>query len=264
LNIKLMLFRSLRSKSGMSTILGVLFFVGILFTCVIPLFIYVNKLNSYYYRAMTETREFDQDKESERIDVYAYPTSQSGLLNIYIKNKSPLPVKIIRIWINDNLNNRTCKIPGMVGQTIESVNISDMLPTDPGNSSSFNIKVMTATGNSIASLTNTLYYTAGETQGEGDWAGGMGFTIQVVIETPQEGTRFFHINITGPSEFTYEADVVKRPHESSCFAVVTVTEAGEYNIEVKEGTNPLIVTPNPVTLDQNMRSQWVYARPAPS
>ena len=253
--------RPLRTKSGMATVLGMLIFVGILFTCVIPLFLYVNKVNSIYDRAVTEMRQFDQDKEGERIDVYAYPTSQSGLLNIYIKNKSPLPVKIIRIWINDNLNNRTCKIPGMVGHTIESVNISDMLPTDPGNSSSFNIKVMTATGNSIASLTNTLYYTVGETPDEGNWAGGMGFTIQVVIETSKEGTRFFHINITGPSEFTYEADVVKRPHESSCFAAVTVTEAGEYNIEVKEGTYPLIVTPNPVTLNQNIRSQWVYARP---
>lgn len=262
LYIKRTLFRSAKAKSGMATILGMLFFVGILFTCVIPLFLYVNEVNSYYDRAVVDMRQLDQDREREMTDVYAYPISgESGELNIHVKNRSPLPVKITRVWINDNLKNSSYEIPAMAGVTIESINITEILPEDPGDCWSFYIKLTTNKGNSFSSLTNPLYYTVGET-GEGAWSGGMGFTIQIVIQTSKPGTRFFHIEVTnkeGTPYFTYQADLVKRPHESSCFTAVTVVGEGDYSVAITEGDDPLPGSPFSVTLTRTKPSDWVYA-----
>ena len=138
-----------------------------------------------------------------------------------------------------------------------------MLPTDPGTCCSFNIKLTTTSGNGFSSLTNPLYYTTGET-GEGGWSGGMGFTIQIVILTSKEGTRFFHVNVTnleGTLDFAYQADLVKRPHESSCFTVVTVLAEGDYSVAIKEkgAADPLPGSPFTVTLTQSKPSEWVYA-----
>jgi len=248
LHTKHMLSRPLRAKSGMSTVLGTLFFVGILFTSVIPLFLYVNKVNSYYDTAVTEMRQFDQDRERERIDVYAYPFNKtSSQINVYIKNRCPLSVKIVRVWVNDDKFEFSFEIPAMGDGTIENIEIQI-------ETKAYYITVMTARGNTFSSYTNPLYYTVGE-----GWSGGMGFTIQVVIQTSTQATRFFKVNVTGPSSFTYHSDVLKRPHESSCLAVVTVTLEGEYHVRVKEGTNSIPVTPEYVYVDFGTPSRWVYA-----
>jgi len=231
----------------MSTILGMLIFIGMLFTCVIPLFLYVNQVNTFYNRKVTEMTQFDQDREKEQIDVYAYPLSQSSNeVNVYIKNRSPLSVKIVRVWINDDKFDRSIEIPAMGEGTIESIIIQ--LETKP-----FYIKVMTARGNTFSSYTNPLYYT------ENGWSGGMGFVIQVVILANPEATRFFKVKVTGPSSFTYETQVVKRPHESSCLAVVTVTLVGWYYVTVNEGLISIPVTPESVYVDFSEPSHWVYA-----
>ena len=255
-----------RAKSGMSTILGMLIFVGVLFTCVIPLFLYINKVNSYYDRAVIEMREFDQDKERESIDVYAYPISQeSGLLNIYVRNKCPIPVRIVRVWVNHNSTDLSCEIAAMAGRTI-SIDISELLPTEPpGAYSSFYIKVSTNRGNRFASLTNPLYYTVGATPGEGSWSGGAGYSIHIVIKTTQQGTCFFNIEVTldddpGDPPFLHQAQLVKRPHETSCFTTVTVTSGGQYSVAVKEkdAMDPVYGSPFSVNVDDTNPSAWLY------
>ena len=236
----------------MATVLGMLFFVGILFTCIIPLFIYVNKLNSYYYRAMTETREFDLDRGRESIDVYAYPLSDPiNEINVYIKNRSPFSVDVVRVWTNNYSHVRWQKIPAMDDCIIESIQV-ELTETKP-----FYIKVSTARGNSFSSFTNPLYY---KSDGEGSWSGGMGFTIQIVIETPPpQNQRFFHISVTDYGDFTYESDVVKKSRESSCFTAVAVPLQGTYHVTVTENQTPIPVTPESVTVTLSQRSQFVYA-----
>lgn len=236
-----------RSKSGVSTILGTLFFVGILFTCVIPLFLYVNQANSRYDKTVVELRYIDEEGERERLDVYAYPLSvESDTLNVYIKNRSPLAVNVVRVWVNDTPFDRVAEVPAMQEYTITAIPVQ--LPP-PGVCYVFTVKVTTARGNSFASFTNPLYYQDG-------WRGGMGFTIHVVIGTARRGTYFFHVEVTGPSDFTYGEDAVKRPHESTCFTVVTVTLAGTYRVTVKEGER--IWGDQEVSVDLSQPARWVY------
>lgn len=245
-----------QDESGIATILGMLIFIGVLFTCVIPLFLYVNQVNSFYDRTVVDMRQFDQNKERERIDVFAYPLSSpfDYFLNIYIKNKFPLLVKIVRVWVNDEYFEPSFEIPAMGDGLIEHINISDMLPGNAGEKKSFYIKVTTARGNSFSSFTNPLCYTDGS-----GWSGGTGLTIQVIIETSKTGQCFFCVVVSGPPGFPdYFANVEKRPHESSCFTVVTVPYEGAYKVTVKWETGQIIEQDIPVSVDLSHPSQWVY------
>jgi len=71
--MQLMLSRLLKSGSAMSTILGMLIFIGILFTCVMPFFLYINEVNSLYDQTVVEMKQEDQNRALENIEVYAYP-----------------------------------------------------------------------------------------------------------------------------------------------------------------------------------------------
>ena len=241
-----------RDKSGMATVLGMLIFVGVLFTCVIPLFLYVNKVNSIYDTAVTRMRQFDQDRESERIDVYAYPSGNPpDKISIYVKNKRPLSVKIVRVWINDDPFNFSFQISAMEGRTIEPILV------DLTESKAFYIKVMTSRGDLFSSFTNPLYYTSGD---GGGWSGGMGLTVQIVIETVTEPVRFFHINVTNllaTPPFIYTADVVKRAHESSCLTVVTVPYQATYLVTVTDNQG-ILLKETDVAVDLNNPSGFVH------
>jgi hypothetical protein len=238
----------------MATVLGMLIFVGVLFTCVIPLFLYVNEVNSIYDESVMKMRLFDQERGREQIDVYAFPLGEpnDNLLNIYVKNRGTEEVQIVRAWVNDEKFDLSFEVGAMLEGTIESLDITELLPET--GTEAFNVKVTTSKGNVFSSLTNTLYYT------DGFWSGGGGFTIQIVIEAPTGGTRFFHIEITrdGNPSYLYETDIVKRPHESTCFCMVTVIVADTYHIAVSEGQTPLVPIPDSVTVDSSQPSQWVY------
>jgi len=243
-----------RSRCGMTTVLGMLIFIGVLFTCVIPLFLYVNQVNSIYDRTIVEMRQFDEERGRELIDVYAYPLNKtSSELNIYMKNKCPLSVRIVRVWVNEDKFDRSFEIPAM-GDRVESINVQDLLP--PQGEKSFNIKVTTDRGNTFSSYTNPLYYTMGS-----GWSGSTGLTINIVIETRKsQATRFFYVEVKDSAEnVVYKADIVKKSHESSCFTAAMLTSPGTYSVKVKEGMTEWPTNPNSVTVNQNQPSQWVYA-----
>lgn len=170
-------------KSGMSTVLGMLIFIGILFTTVIPLFLYVNQVNSLYDVTVAEMRRFDEERENEQLDVYAYPDSSNNL-TIYIKNRCALPVKIVRVWVNDTtpaLPDLPLRIEGVSSGIIEDIQIP--LTGD------FDVWVVTERGNVFASQTNTLHIT------ESGWSGGNDpYSINILIEKPP-GQRSYNIRV---------------------------------------------------------------------
>jgi len=236
-----------RRVRGIATVLGMLIFIGVLFTCVIPLFLYVNRVNSLYDQTVVEMSNFDECREMERIDVYAYPLEiQSDQLNVYIKNRSPFSVEVVRVWVNDEFFNASLKIPAMMDGLIESISVT--LPSE--GVKAFKMKVTTSRGNVFPSLTNPLYYTA-----DGGWSGSMAFTIQVVIETPMQGNVDFTVEVTGPNNFMYEGIVRKASQENSCFLMVGVPMEGLYNVTVSWGKN---VVYEEVYVTPNEPYQWVY------
>jgi hypothetical protein len=62
-----------RRKRGVSTTLGVIIFVGILFTSVIPMALVMRQSETIYEQNELELKRQDDDQDREDIDVYVYP-----------------------------------------------------------------------------------------------------------------------------------------------------------------------------------------------
>ena len=145
-----------RRKKGVSTILGTLIFIGILFTSVIPMMLVMNQADTIYTQTVHEMESRDQERASEKADAYAYPINgTSNQLKIRVSNKGVVPIKIIRAWINDEIHSQDEVI-----RTQETAVLGPFTVTLV-NSSTYAIKVTTERANSYASTTGTLYYTDG-------------------------------------------------------------------------------------------------------
>jgi hypothetical protein len=239
----------------MATILGMLIFIGVLFTCVIPLFLYVNQVNSFYDQAVVEMRNIDYDRTAERIDVFVYPLNQSSNdIMVFAKNKSPLSVKILRVWVNDDYFNISLQVPGVGWNVSEPMNIEDMLPSS--GTKSFRGMVTTSRGNTFASLTGSLYYTAGV-----GWSSGGTLSIYVVIFSYTSGTANFDVTVTDespPPTVIYDETVVLLGFTESYILKVDVPQPGTYRVKVTEQGEGICADEN-VLINWEAPSAWVYA-----
>jgi hypothetical protein len=140
-------------RRGVSTVLGVLIFIGILFTAVIPMQLVMNQADLMYDRKMKETRILDEKRIAENVRVVAYPdSSNSSQLILHIENRGNVPVKIVRAWFNDGYQNCNTVI-----QSMEKTNL-DPFPVSPQNDTYYNIFITTERGNIFRSITGSLYY----------------------------------------------------------------------------------------------------------
>lgn len=260
-----------KSSAGVSTILGMLIFIGVLFTCVIPLFLYVNEVNNMYDRTVVEMENFDEDRERELLDVYAYPLGQSDTeICLYLKNKCPLVVGVKRVWINNVAFELSFNVSSMQFNTTDPIGVSSLLPTE--GTKDFKVKVTTLRGNSFASLTNPLTYAAGT-----GWAGGVGFGINIVLEIERShwpGYMFrraaYNFKVSNASNLDQVfCDETERVYWStqSYFKRVNVPSPGIYNVTVTRKAWSWSWSPsNPVTLIKSVEveikpdnpSIWVY------
>ena len=247
------LFRIRKVKAGISTVLGMLIFIGVLFTCVIPLFLYINEVNNMYDRTVIEMKQFDEDRESEIIDVYAYPLGESDTrICLYIKNKCPLPVTVKRVWINNYAFDLSFNISSMQFNTTSPIDVSVLLPSE--GTKDFRIKVTTTRGNIFASLTNPLEYTA---ENGGSWTGGVGFSINIVLTGTLWGHYNFKVsNASDPGQVFYSiTEMMWWLSEQSYFKRVNLPGPGTYNVTISY----LDYSKNEIkrlTLDDP--SEWVF------
>lgn len=259
LSIVLLSFQPRRSRSGMSTVLGMLIFIGVLFTCVIPLFLYVNSVNTIYNQEVLVMRNFDTDREMELITPYAHPCEQSGsTVSVYVKNKCPFSVEIVMIWINDQKFSCSLLIPGMGYGTTIPIDISGMLPTQSGETEHFNIKVTTTRGNTVSSLTNPLIYTK-ETTG-GSWSGGSGFAINIIIEG--KFMQKYNIKVCDASDPTkvYHNEDVWLFLETNYFKKVDIPpEERSYAVTITRLKPTGWSYTETIDVDWEHTSHWIYA-----
>jgi len=142
-----------RGRRGASTILGVLIFIGILFTAVIPMQLVMNQADMYYDRKIKGMEAFDEERITENIRVVVYPnSSNSSELNIQIENRGNVPVKIVRAWFNDIYHEDDTMIESM-----EKTDIGPF-PVSPENGTYYKIFVTTERGNTFRSITGSIYY----------------------------------------------------------------------------------------------------------
>ena len=242
-----------RWRAAVSTVLGTLIFVGVLMTAVIPLYVYVNQVNNLYDATVVAMDRFDQERDMENLEVYAYPytADYDNQVKVFIKNRCSLEVRIVRIWINDDYTSITVNatISPMEDYTFGPFNTT--LPTE--GSQDYYIKATTRRGNVFSALTNPLTYTAGA---GGGWSGSTALSFNIVIE----GHFFYRyrILVTG-TDFTYD-NQVRLGLGGSVMLKVDVPDLGTYHVTITRewwGHATLIDQDYTITVDEP--SIWVYA-----
>jgi hypothetical protein len=96
----LVFLRLKNSKSGISTVIGGVIVIAIIFTVIIPLFFYMNTITNLYDTITAEMRDFDQQRNWEDVDVFAWiPEGAPSEVFLALTNKGSIAVNIARIWV---------------------------------------------------------------------------------------------------------------------------------------------------------------------
>jgi len=147
-----------RGRSGTSTILGTLIFIGIMFTAVIPMLLVMRQADIFYETEKLEGGRLDEEHSREDIDFYAY-TELDHSKDIYVKieNRGNVPIKIVRVWINDV---EYFQEGHPQGENIKSMETIDLVPfiVTLQDLTSYTVKVVTEKGNVFSSKAGTLHY----------------------------------------------------------------------------------------------------------
>lgn len=171
-------------RRGTSTIYGVIIFVGIMFTAVIPMLLVMNQADIIYEMRKLEVSWLDEEHAMEDIYFYLEPTVVSGLpvLTLKISNTGELAVRIKSVWINDTLRDDfDCIIPPISDKDV----ILDI--PDPAQPVIYHVMAVTDRGNIFSPTCGIPRYDPGmETWTMDD------FTIYVMMSQP---TNSLHIKV---------------------------------------------------------------------
>ena len=172
-------------RKGISSILGVLIFIGILFSAVMPMFLMMRQSDVYYEQAKLEVNRLDEEKQLEDLKVYVSPVDNQFTLTLV--NNGEVPLKILRVWENEN--------PTTENELILIQDTSELGPISfshtPAENENFEIRVTTERGNSFLNENGMLTY------GDGEW---MLEKYYIIIHA---GDLFLHVKVTNetnPSE----------------------------------------------------------------
>lgn len=151
-------YRLKSKRKGISTLLGTLIFIGILFSAIIPMELAMKQADTYYVQSVKENAQFEYEKASEDIKMYAYPVSNtSNQIKIKIENRCEIPVEIKRLWIRDEYITINQSVGVDTSKTLGPYTVT--LEDD----TSYPIRVMTGRGNLFGSISDNLYF------GNGVW-----------------------------------------------------------------------------------------------
>jgi len=148
--------RNSRSNRGVSTILGTLLFVAIIFSAIIPMQLTMYQADVIYAQKAWEVKRLDDERSREEVLVYPVPDLAATHINVTLINNCETSVDILRVWMNNTLTNITTTIP-----TLENT-ILGPFPINPGSDASFDVRVATGRGNTFSAETGVLYYQNGE------------------------------------------------------------------------------------------------------
>ncbi|MCW4037197.1 MAG: hypothetical protein NWF13_00510 [Candidatus Bathyarchaeota archaeon] len=242
-----------KARRGISTVLGVLLMVGILFTTIIPLFIYVNSVNNHYDTTVVNMGIADQERSMEDLTVYAFGRDETCDINVLLVNEGSIAVNITRIWVMSmdlqrtniftsenvsaalNAHDLPLQLNPSDKATVENLTLT-IIVEDP-DKDVFNVEVTTARGNVFASSTNPISYQGGE------WGTGTNWPWLEVIVRSDEGQDDFQVDVVGNSNnFT---DTIHSEHVlGDYFTILPVLKVGTFNVSVTRVTqksNPVVL-----------------------
>jgi len=212
--------------------------VGVLFTSIIPLFMYVNEVNNYYDRTVVDLKIADQERSREDLTVYAYGNNDESTIDVSFINRGSVAANITRIWVmrgdlqdtlifnSTNLSSLSLLLRPSAQETIGDLNIAEII-TNQSDLDFFNIKVATERGNQFSSQTNSLHKLI-----TGEWeTGTMEFQIQVIVLSDQGNDRYL-IEVEGIYNTSHYNFIDSSTVQGQFFTVFTVPASGTYNLTV--------------------------------
>ncbi len=210
-------------RRGTSTILGTLIFIGIMFTAVIPMFLVMNQADTFYEKSKFEVGRFDEERVSEDVYFYVSPSFEGDdpSLTLYVNNRGEYAVKIMRVWINDTLEDVNCIIPPI--SNIDLGPFTDLKVPDTSKPTSYQIMVVTDRGNIISSISGNPIYDS--TDG---WTMNY-FTIYIMMSKP---TNSLHILVEKETETGRDIKVDDDVPSHRSIYPISVLEKGRYHVTV--------------------------------
>jgi hypothetical protein len=221
-----------RPGRGLSTVLGTLLLVGILFTCIIPVFLYVNEVNNYYDRTVVDMKIADEERGMENLEVYAYGEGDSNNVSLFIINRGTLNAEVLRVWsVRADMQraivfNSTLKIAASAQATITGLDLTRIIANDP-YVDYFNFEVVTSRGRKYPSLVNPLH------KSPSGWETlGQRYQIHVVIYSDWGKSDNYVIQVKNATEgFKFETSREWTSH-GDYYGIFTVPNAWSYNVTV--------------------------------
>lgn len=242
-----------KRRRGVSTLLGTMIFIGILFTSVIPMMLVMKQADTVYTRKRLEVERLDDERGREDIEVYAFPLGEtSSNVNVTVKNMCEIVVTIVRIWINDTKYEVNSSIPTSGTKIIGSFDVS------PSSGSEYYIKAVSERGNVYGCESGIIYY--GDTGWEYEYLG-----INVLIESQKKIKKYRVVIELSNSTTIYDETNIKAPKSGSMLKAYDVTEYGpvEYHVEIYKAKKKewilFIEEDVEITWPSGLPVVWVYA-----
>jgi archaellum component FlaF (FlaF/FlaG flagellin family) len=137
-------------RKGVSTILGTIIFIGIVFSTIVPMTLVMKQADNLYERTIHEVKMKDLEKANEELMVYAYSKPGNTDLTVYVNNRGENEVTVVRVWLNDDFEE--------VSQVIAPKTATELGPFDPDIDLALNVKVTTENGNIFFCHLGSIFY----------------------------------------------------------------------------------------------------------
>lgn len=219
-----------QSRKGVSTILGTLIFIGILFTSVIPMMLVMRQADTIYEKEVLELKQKDDEKDREDVIVYAYPKgSTSNMVELKVESSCEVAVKIVRVWINNTFQSQSVNVKSMGEAFLGPFTV----PVAPGENSTFSFRVVSERGNVyVPTSGGVLKYSNGE------WESQV-LSINVVVDCEAFlGLARYRVTVTNETTYNEIKDTGGYVAGTQFF-VFDVTECGTGSFHVKIEARPI-------------------------
>lgn len=236
---------SRNERKGMTTILGTLLFIGIIFTSLIPMQLVMLQTDTLESQILQEQGLEDNEKEQEKLSLVSYPTSTtSNLLKVRVENRGNIAVQLERLWIKSNSTSLN-----------ESLQIGETKTLGPftvalEENTSYPVKVITERGNVFGSDAGNMIYSS-----QGIWyTPSLGVNVYIANEKGK-----YYIKVSNST--WYEEYETLGTDFGDLVVLFDVDTLGNYHVVCKKNSDNgphLPGTPTDVTISWPNGSPIVY------
>ena len=211
-----------KRRRGVSTILGTIIFIGILFTSVIPLMLVMKQADTIYTQKVHQMEILDEEGVKEDVNVYVYPYQNGTELGVKVENIGNVPITVVRAWLNDESFEVNEVVPAANNELFGPYTVSSMQ-----DGTTVDTKIVTERGNVFYCISGGLtWYEAG------GWST-TSLGICVIIHNTAGGE--FQITLKNcTDDSTYPVYESHSKEWADVIASTPVDDPGEYEMIIKE------------------------------